>query len=444
MKRIISIILALVSLSLMTAVAVSAQENQTAFSDISDVRQTVNKIYQDNYDEFESLAKTIRPSIGEDNEYFTYDTNCGPCTLAFQKILYDNGIVVENQRPKINYDHVYNMLRTSYASSPDVETCIVIDTTYKQFLTTSYKNNGYTYDDMASELPDILIYEYGDFDQLCEQLSALFERFSEEEAIRLCNTVFKWGYLFEYQISDFQYLGSNSLMNYSSEFIEDIRNNNGKHSIKHTDTLILNSTNLDAQKTFEYDTNGVYRCYLENAEIANYKDGFTIVNQSGEQLYGAAEASTALYPVTNTMYTTDGYIQLLDQSGAYPMTINASSLYAPAVMCIDLGSGLDTPSIYLIPVTSPTLYGDVNRDGTLNINDVTYLQKSIAGYSGYVLDSNQLSIADVTKTGALNISNATAISKKIAGLEDFTCGEKLYFSQYVYLGFNQNLGYIDF
>ena len=82
--------------------------------------------------------------------------------------------------------------------------------------------------------------------------------------------------------------------------------------------------------------------------------------------------------------------------------------------------------------------------GATPINDVTYLQKSIAQYSDYTLNENQKSIADVTKTEPLNIENATAISKKLAELKDFEYGETLYFSQYIKLGFNKELGYIDF
>ena len=115
---------------------------------------------------------------------------------------------------------------------------------------------------MAAELPEVLVYEYGNYEQLYEQLSALETRFGEEKAKVLCNEVYKNNCYFKYQISDLQHLEGYEVMNYSSEFIEDLRSNNGKLSVKLDDTLVLNSINSDLKKEFVYDTNGVYRCYL--------------------------------------------------------------------------------------------------------------------------------------------------------------------------------------
>ena len=448
MKKIISVLLAITMLFSVTA-TVSAESEKSGFTDIEDVRRTINEIYDENYDEFTSLVGAFKNTDLEGDKYFTYVENCGPCSTAFQKILYDNGIIVENQRPTTTYGHVYNMLRTSYVSSPDIETDIVIDTTYKQFLTGVYNINGYTYDDMASELPKVLIYEYGNIEQLRSQLSALYDRFGVETADKTVDSVLQANYYFKYQISDFQHIDYPGYTHsvYSSEFIEDLRSNNGKLSVKLEDTLIINSTTSELKKEFLYDMNGVYRCYLTNQEFKEIALGFNIVNQNSELMYGANENTNTLYLPTNLTGVSYGteYIQLINSKGKDDIRISVNStMFSDVFICIDFGSGLDTPSIYTIPVAFKYSYGDVNMDGTVNINDVTYLQKSIAQYSGYTLNENQKSIADVTKTEPLNIENATAISKKLAELKDFEYGETLYFSQYIKLGFNKELGYIDF
>lgn len=444
MKRLISILLTITILFSITITA-SAENKKCVFTDIEDIRQTINKIYDKNFDEFQSLACKLRSSIDPNDEYFTYKANCGPCSTAFQKILYDNGITVENQSSTINGFHVCNLLRTNYESAPDIEVDITIDTTYKQFLTTAYTEGDIiNYDDMAAELPEVLVYEYGNYEQLYEQLSALETRFGEEKAKVLCNEVYKNNCYFKYQISDLQHLEGYEVMNYSSEFIEDLRSNNGKLSVKLDDTLVLNSINSDLKKEFVYDTNGVYRCYLENTQIKEFATGFTIINQNSDHLYGASDGETELFATVNGIFTSDNYLRLLDRKSTKPMTINMNNLFGSALMCIDFGSGVETPSIYIIPLTATYSYGDVNMDGVVNVIDVTYLQKSIAHYEGFELDVKQKSIADVTKTEALNVINTTAISKKIALLEDFEYGDKLYFSQYLCLGFMQNGGYIDF
>ena len=56
--------------------------------------------------------------------------------------------------------------------------------------------------------------------------------------------------------------------------------------------------------------------------------------------------------------------------------------------------------------------GDVNNDGTVNIMDVTELQRFIAGYpvTIYIFET-----ADVDKNGEINILDATMIQRYLAG-----------------------------
>ena len=59
-------------------------------------------------------------------------------------------------------------------------------------------------------------------------------------------------------------------------------------------------------------------------------------------------------------------------------------------------------------------FGDVNLDGTVNIDDVTLIQKYIANMSEF--DSEQLKAADVTGDNDISIDDVTAIQKYLAGM----------------------------
>ncbi|MEE0956632.1 MAG: dockerin type I repeat-containing protein [Ruminococcus sp.] len=72
------------------------------------------------------------------------------------------------------------------------------------------------------------------------------------------------------------------------------------------------------------------------------------------------------------------------------------------------------PSMYLKAgdIEDPDYYpGDVNRDGVVNINDATYLQKALAGY--FKLDPIHELLADVDFNGKVNINDVTTIQKII-------------------------------
>lgn len=67
------------------------------------------------------------------------------------------------------------------------------------------------------------------------------------------------------------------------------------------------------------------------------------------------------------------------------------------------------------------IIGDVNFDGIVNIDDVTYLQKHLAGYTndGETMidesDSTEFMVADFDSDGVINIDDVTEIQKYLAG-----------------------------
>ena len=67
------------------------------------------------------------------------------------------------------------------------------------------------------------------------------------------------------------------------------------------------------------------------------------------------------------------------------------------------------------------LLGDTDKSGVVNIYDVSFIQKALAGFEGYPVydklpaSSIDLKIADVDKSGVVNIFDASLIQKKLAG-----------------------------
>lgn len=88
-------------------------------------------------------------------------------------------------------------------------------------------------------------------------------------------------------------------------------------------------------------------------------------------------------------------------AGIYTVTINGRGLYTGEVD-------------FNYTVFTSVKPGDVNLDGTVNIDDVTLIQKYIANMSE--LDGEQLKAADVTGDGDVSIDDVTKIQKFIAGL----------------------------
>ena len=93
----------------------------------------------------------------------------------------------------------------------------------------------------------------------------------------------------------------------------------------------------------------------------------------------------------------------------------------------DVGSFLmDTPECLgctvdsLIPqplgILSERLWGDVNRDGTVNINDVTALQGHIAELDK--LDAESILTGDINGDGVTDIGDATEIQRFLAEMTD--------------------------
>ena len=68
------------------------------------------------------------------------------------------------------------------------------------------------------------------------------------------------------------------------------------------------------------------------------------------------------------------------------------------------------------PDCETAVIGDVNRDGLVQVDDATLVQKAVAEL--VVLDEKQQKAADVTGDGKITIDDATLIQKYVAELID--------------------------
>ena len=73
------------------------------------------------------------------------------------------------------------------------------------------------------------------------------------------------------------------------------------------------------------------------------------------------------------------------------------------------------PGVVQPTFVSEYAFGDVDRDGKVNINDVTMIQQRLVFLINF--DVEQANLADFNRDGKLNIHDATAIQYKLAGIE---------------------------
>ena len=111
----------------------------------------------------------------------------------------------------------------------------------------------------------------------------------------------------------------------------------------------------------------------------------------------------------------NGYIDGIDG------TITVGELKANFAGDIDVAGKADDVAVATDDVVGDykaLIYGDVNRDGKVNLSDVTGMLQKVAGWS---IDVNA-DAADVDKSGDTNLLDVTKMLKKVAGWDDISLG----------------------
>ncbi len=441
MKRIISVLITVVLIINCLVFTSSAKDidGTMNFKNIDELRTRIYTIFEDNYDDFYKYSSEIKTLIG-DYEYFTYYMNCGACSYGFQKLLYQESIIAECMCSTKIKDHKYNFMRVCFSDTPNTISNIIIDTTYKQYLTTPYSND---FEQMSKDLPPILIYEYNKPEQLFEQLSNMKETLGEEAYQKECKNIREAHAYFPYMPQDLQEIDNKNIVYYDSEFLDSLRNN-GKYTPEFSSELFIYGAQSQLKKEMMYDQDGVYRCYLSVEEATALNSGFTVINNENETVFGATDENTTLKYFSSVSYfPEENNILLIKKGSQHPVILNTYGNFLPILLSIDLRAGEDTPAIFAYTVNKVLRYGDVDANGEVNIYDVTKLQKACAKMPDSTLDSYTNETANVLKIDPLSIFNATEISRYLAKYDTKRCGHTLYFSGTTELSPTTGVGYID-
>lgn len=426
---------------------VSAETTEPVFESIEEIEATLNEIFTANEPEIVDMIKEQRMQ-SVDDKYVTLYSNCGPTSVAFQKVLFDNGIYAEDRKAPYETSlygssgHEYNLIRINFGGDKDKVTNVVADCTYRQFMRTYFSNvlterlgtnpTDSQIDEamLDTKLPMVLVFEYGDYESLDAKINSLL-RESGYTTPYSVNSSLKNNYeLFAYPPQQFQKTYSKYLTNSQKE---KIINSGLLNEPFETDLYIRNSQDSTKAVELEYKGNGVYQCVIttENLGVANNEDfSFTIADENGNTVYGAAENSEMLTP-----YYSYSYNFMMCKAQVFLNSNSVESIKANMYYCntnsviirIDVRAGVTSPLITMYEVGSARIYGDVDNDSKVTVKDVTVIQMYLARFENN-LSQNDLTVANVIKSDEFNIRAATAIQLYLAGFENNNkTGQNIYF-----------------
>ena len=87
--------------------------------------------------------------------------------------------------------------------------------------------------------------------------------------------------------------------------------------------------------------------------------------------------------------------------------------YLSIILCIVIFVSICTISANAQDI--PTYYyGDANKNGVIDILDVSVIQKHIVNVAGYDFDDIQMTVSDVDGNGEVNIDDVTLIQKYLS------------------------------
>jgi hypothetical protein len=171
---------------------------EPVFADIASAKVYLSAVITENRPKLARMIREQRYQINmnlSDDELFL-SKNCGPASIALQKILADRGIYAEARvNSRETMDHEYLLYRAPLADGTTVD--VVVDPTYRQFLFNytnrqMFKNfRGGTIDDQtvrdkikAYGLDEVLIVEWAELDRTLASLSSKLPEFDAGAEMR--------------------------------------------------------------------------------------------------------------------------------------------------------------------------------------------------------------------------------------------------------------------
>ena len=155
---------------------------------------------------------------------------------------------------------------------------------------------------------------------------------------------------------------------------------------------------------------GQYYSAYVTTEGTLYTFGRNTYGQLGCGSTAAQTEPTEIMSGADAVSTGFNHCAAIDKSGAMFIWGNSDS------GCLGNGCTVDSLIPQPLGILSERLWGDVNRDGTVSINDVTALQGHIAELDK--LDAESVLTGDINGDGVTDIGDATEIQRFLAEMTD--------------------------
>ncbi|HIQ80743.1 MAG TPA: dockerin type I repeat-containing protein [Candidatus Scatavimonas merdigallinarum] len=373
-----------------TAGSAAGYENPT-WPTLDRAQASIEQLYNENYPEIADKIREIRGILPEectDEALTLYWGSCGPTSIAFQKVLMDNGIYAETRIDSQMYaKHEYNLLRTRLTDGS--VKLVLIDGSYRQFMRsyflqeimqTSGKPSSEVTDDeinaaiLASGLPNILTFEFGNWQQAIQKIQSVLGEDVDPLAYNWIDSSYESQPYPEpsLQTSYTRYLSQEELAALKAGLL---------YEKPFEESLYIKGSwdSFATRQRFSYKGNGVYEV---NLQLNPNADAYTCTiegEQPGTPFYAAA-SQAVVYPTLNTYYNhgtvqsflTDamisGHTLLLGAGGNSHITVR-----------IDTRAGIHSPQIRTVPAFRVGLYGDMDGNNVIDLQDIIFMQKALAG-----------------------------------------------------------------
>lgn len=175
-----------------------------------------------------------------------------------------------------------------------------------------------------------------------------------------------------------------------------------KPVIKSVSPANLNSVKVNTDATVTVKAGGG----KTGTNLLFYK--YVIVDPNGVKNtpYYSLSSTYKFTPTVVGTYKVTVYVQASDNS-------SVSKTYSYNAIDGELPTSTPIPTIATQPSTSPFIKGDANHNGKIDIDDVTYIQKYCADFSGFTVSVDE---CDMDNDNSISVMDATIIQKIMAGI----------------------------
>lgn len=326
------------------------------YNNVNEIKKKINDIFTTNKPEIIKMIKKIKDLGCRDEAIMLRYGSCGVSSIAFQKILIDNGIYAETRMDSQMYgNHEYNLLRVKMADGSIKH--IVIDLTYRQFLRNHFRSlcntnvSGTQLEEeidtkiLESNLPEILIFEFEDKSQIEKDLSPILPDIVSSNTFKALKNAYESQ---QYPEVELQTIHTRYL---TQEMINTLRKGVDIPNPL-SDSIYLNGSwnNWQANNQLIYNGNGLFetKVYLDSSKNnGNYE--FKVSDKNHSKYNFGLYKSETISPLMNTFYN-HSTIQTFMNNGNNTQNIHLKVYTSGTYLFrVDIGSGINSPLIRVIP-----------------------------------------------------------------------------------------------